>query len=119
VATVEQRIYGSLHIITKNWEDYCIEHRIDAKTIVGKVTTTFENIKTNSDWNEFVRRNQFQLVNEKATYKTDDDMNYANQNNNLCIPTKVNFLNRKTTFKKWKEGLYILTPCKYLMMSVI
>ncbi|CAO3598325.1 unnamed protein product [Absidia cylindrospora] len=41
-------------------------------------------------------------------------MTYANQSNNLCIPAKVNFLNRKTAFKKWKEGLYVLTPCGYL-----
>lgn len=118
-ATVEQRIYGSLKIITKNWEDFCLENRMDARTIVNKVTSTFDNIQPNSDWNEFVRRNQFQLVNEKAKYKTDEDMNYTNQSNDLCIPTKVNFLNRKTAFKKWKEGLYVLTPCKYRIMYVL
>ncbi|KAI8336304.1 hypothetical protein BC941DRAFT_354471, partial [Chlamydoabsidia padenii] len=113
-ATVEQRIYGSLNIITKNWENFCLENRMDAKTIVSKITSTFANIQPNSDWNEFVRRNQFQLVNEKAKYKTDEDMNYTNQSNDLCIPVKVNFLNRKTSFSKWKEGLYVLTPCGYL-----
>ncbi|KAI8089761.1 uncharacterized protein BX664DRAFT_359278 [Halteromyces radiatus] len=113
-ATVEQRIIGSLNVISKNWENYCLLHRTDAKTIVSKITATFANIKPNSDWNEFIRRNQFQLVNEKATYKTDDEMQYTNQNHDLCIPVKVNFLNRRTAMKKWKEGLYVLTPTGYL-----
>ncbi|KAI8330983.1 hypothetical protein BC941DRAFT_360835, partial [Chlamydoabsidia padenii] len=113
-ATVEQRIFGSLSNVTSNWENFLIENRMDARSLVDKVTSTITNIQPNSDWNEFVRRNQFQLVNEKATYKTDDEMSYANQSNSLCIPTKVNFLNRKNALKKWKEGLYVLTPCGYL-----
>lgn len=114
VATVEQRIFGSLNIITKNWEQFCIHHRMDYQPIIGKITATFDNIQPNADWNEFVRRNQFQLVNEKASYKSDKQLKYANQQNDLCIPTKVNFLNKKNLLRKWQEGLYVLTPGKYV-----
>ncbi|KAI8066334.1 hypothetical protein BC940DRAFT_368209 [Gongronella butleri] len=114
VATVEQRLMGSLQVITKNWENYCVEHNVDEKELVGKVSEAIEAIEPNADWNEFVRRNLFQLVNEKAAFKTDDDISYRNQGSPMCMPIKVNFLNRKKMMGGWTEGLYVLTPCGYM-----
>ncbi|ORX62011.1 hypothetical protein DM01DRAFT_1403730 [Hesseltinella vesiculosa] len=114
VATVEQRIIGSLNVISKNWESYCVDHFVDDKEIVGKITDVMDAMPANADWNEFVRRNQFQLVNENAAYKSDKDMIYNNQSNPMCAPVKVNFLNRKQVMRGWNEGLYVLTPCGYM-----
>lgn len=83
--------------------------------MIGQITSTFEGVQPDTEWNDFVQRNRNHLVSENAAYKTERDIHYRNQRHDLVKPIKVGLLERKSRMmRSWSEGLYILTPVGFL-----
>ncbi|KAF7723516.1 hypothetical protein EC973_001891 [Apophysomyces ossiformis] len=115
VGMFEQKIVENIRYITRKLHEYRLQKKMDSYEVMGKITSSFDSVQPNTEWNEFVRRNQNNLVRENAAYKTDQVAEYPNKHHELVQPIKFGFLERKTTLMRhWVEGLYVLSPAGYL-----
>jgi hypothetical protein len=98
------------HIMTK-YQEYRLRNKMEDKDYIGTVMQTFDAIKPDTEWNEFVRRNQYNLVQENSAYKTENMVEYPNQDSKFVRAIKIGPLQLKTGMVKgWTEGVYLLTP---------
>lgn len=109
----EQKIIENVRYILLKLQEYRLKHKIETEDKIGMVTETFNQIEPTTEWNDFVKRNQFNLVLEDSAYKTENMVEYPNQDSKYCRAVKIGPLQLKTgVLKGWTEGVYILTPGK-------
>ncbi|KAI8140670.1 hypothetical protein BJV82DRAFT_519699 [Fennellomyces sp. T-0311] len=110
----EQGLVESIRNITQQLQEFRME-KLESHSVFGHVTTTFNTVDCDTEWNEFVRRNAGNLISPNAAYKSDQDISYPNQNHDLVQPVKVGLLERRSgIMRNWTEGLYVLTPAGFL-----
>ena len=109
----EQKIIESVRHVLKNYQDYRVRNKMEYEDFIGRVNETFDHIQPTTEWNNFVHRNQFNLVMENSGYKTENMVEYPNQDSRFVRATKIGPLQLKTGMMRgWTEGVYILTPGK-------
>ncbi|KAG0174457.1 hypothetical protein DFQ28_006473 [Apophysomyces sp. BC1034] len=115
VGMFEQKIVENIRYVAQRLQEYRLQKKMDSYELMGKITTAFDSIQPNTEWNEFVRRNHNNLVQENAAYKTDRVVDYPNKQHELVQPIKFGFLERKTSLmRQWVEGLYVLSVAGYM-----
>lgn len=113
VGIFEFKIIESVRHIMQQYQEYRLKNKMEDNDYVGKVMQTFDAIKADTEWNEFVRRNQYNLVMESSAYKTENLIEYPNQDSKFVRAIKIGPLQLKTgMLKGWTEGVYLLTPGK-------
>ncbi|KAG2216866.1 hypothetical protein INT45_007871 [Circinella minor] len=114
VHVFESNLVESIRSITLHLQQFRME-RLEAHSAFGQVTSTLDNMTSETEWDEFVRRNSGNLISDDAPFRTDADISYPNQNNDLVQPIKVGLLERRSgLIRNWVEGLYVLTPSGFL-----
>jgi hypothetical protein len=109
----EQKIIENIRYILQKWQGYRLKHKMETEDNINMVIDTFNQIEPTTEWNEFVRRNQYNLILESSAYKTENMVEYPNQESKYCRALKIGPLQLKTgVMKSWTEGVYILTPGK-------
>ncbi|KAL0097547.1 hypothetical protein J3Q64DRAFT_1670813 [Phycomyces blakesleeanus] len=115
VCVFEQNVVESLRLVFQEFKKFRLESKIDSPSLVNDIEAKFNAIRPQTEWKDFVQRNQFNLVREDATYKSDRLISYPNQNHHLVQPIKEGPLERKSALRKsWVEGFYILSPAGFL-----
>jgi hypothetical protein len=109
----EQKIIESVRHVLKNYQDYRTRNKMESQDFIGKVNETFSYVTPTTEWNNFVHRNQFNLVMENSAYKTEDQVEYPNQESPYVRAIKIGPLQLKAGMMRgWTEGVYLLTPGK-------
>ncbi|GAN07260.1 cytoplasm protein [Mucor ambiguus] len=111
----EQKIIENTRYVIQKLEEFRLKNKLEHKDFIGKVVETFNGIKPTLEWNEFVRRNQYNLILENSAYKTENMVEYPNQDSKFVRALKIGPLQIKTgVMKGWTEGVYLLTPAGFL-----
>ncbi|KAI7851242.1 hypothetical protein BDC45DRAFT_538334 [Circinella umbellata] len=114
VHVFESNLVESIRSITLHLQQFRME-RLEAHSAFGQVTSALDNMTSETEWDEFARRNSGNLISDDAPFRTDADISYPNQNNDLVQPIKVGLLERRSgLIRNWVEGLYVLTPSGFL-----
>jgi hypothetical protein len=109
----EQKIIENIRYVLQKMQEFRLKHNMETEDKIGIVVETFNQIQPTTEWNEFVRRNQYNLILESSAYKTENMVEYPNQESKYCRAIKIGPLQLKTgVMKSWTEGVYILTPGK-------
>lgn len=120
MALFEQGIIENCRGICQRLLDFRVNNNMEDGSVFGSVITAFNQLGPDTEWRQFYRRNKYHLISEKAPYKSDQDIQYRNQHDELVQPIKVGLLERKTgVMRNWTEGLYVLTPGKLYMHESI
>lgn len=115
----EQNIIEGVRHVLKSYQDYRVKNKLESEDFIGTVNSTFDGIQPYTEWNSFVHRNQFNLVMENSGYKTESMVEYPNQDSEYVRAVKIGPLQLKTgVMRGWTEGVYLLTPGKYLGLTV-
>lgn len=110
----EQKIIENTRYVIQKLEEFRLKNKLEHKDFIGKVVETFNGIKPTLEWNEFVRRNQYNLILENSAYKTENMVEYPNQDSKFVRALKIGPLQIKTgVMKGWTEGVYLLTPGRF------
>ncbi|KAI8641388.1 hypothetical protein BD408DRAFT_418198 [Parasitella parasitica] len=111
----EQKIVENTRYVLQKLQEFRLKNKIEHKEFIGKVVETFNGIRPTLEWNEFVRRNQYNLILENSAYKTENMVEYPNQDSKFVRAIKIGPLQIKTgVMKGWTEGVYLLTPAGFL-----
>lgn len=111
VGYFEHKIIENVRYVLQKWEEFRLKNKMDHKDFIGKVIETFNHIKPSLEWNEFIRRNQYNLILENSAYKTEDMVQYPNQFSNYVRAVKIGPLKAKTgALKGFSQSIHILTP---------
>ncbi|KAI8994940.1 hypothetical protein BDB01DRAFT_831879 [Pilobolus umbonatus] len=111
----ESKVIENSRYIIKKLQEFRMKNKIDSRDYIGRVIETFESISPASEWNEFIRRNHYNLVSEASAYKTEDMVEYPNKDSHLVRAIKVGPLEYKSgVLRNWTEGINILTPVGFL-----
>lgn len=111
VAIFESKIIENTRHVLQGFHDYRLENKMEHEDFIGTVTDTFDNMGPSTEWNSFVQRNQYNLVQTNSAYKTENDIDYPSQHSRFVRASKIGPLQLKTGITKgWTEGIYILTP---------
>ncbi|EPB84648.1 hypothetical protein HMPREF1544_08591 [Mucor circinelloides 1006PhL] len=111
----EQKIIENTRYVIQKLEEFRLKNKLEHKDFIGKVVETFNGIKPTLEWNEFVRRNQYNLILENSAYKTENMVEYPNQDSKFVRALKIGPLQIKTgVMRSWTEGVYLLTPAGFL-----
>ncbi|KAI9472075.1 MAG: hypothetical protein EXX96DRAFT_489589, partial [Benjaminiella poitrasii] len=113
-ALFEEKIIENMRYVVQKYQEFRVKHEIEPSHVIGRVVDTLNELKPNMEWNEFVRRNQYNLIFENSAYKTEEMVEYAHQDSKYCRATKIGPLQMKNQMKGWIEGVYILTPAGFL-----
>ncbi|KAK4509958.1 ribosomal 40S subunit protein S1B [Mucor velutinosus] len=111
----EQKIIENTRYVIQKLEEFRLKNKMEHQDFIGKVVETFNGIKPTLEWNEFVRRNQYNLILENSAYKTENMVEYPNQDSKFVRALKIGPLQIKAgVMKGWTEGVYLLTPAGFL-----
>ena len=111
VHVFESNLVESIRSITHHLQQFRVE-KLEAYSAFGQVMATIDSMSSETEWDEFARRNTGNLISDDAPFRTDADITYPNQNHDLVQPIKVGLLERRSgLMRNWVEGLYVLTPC--------
>lgn len=116
----EVKIIENVRYILKKYEEFRLKHKMEHQDFIGQVNSTFDRVKPNTEWDEFVRRHQYHLVLENASYKTESSVEYPNQDSQYVRAVKIGPLKTKSgLMRSWTEGVYILTPGKSNVLKAL
>ncbi|KAI8074254.1 uncharacterized protein B0P05DRAFT_473073 [Gilbertella persicaria] len=111
----EQKIIENIRYVLLKLQEYKMKHKMEAPEYIDQVIESFDYVKPSMEWNEFVRRNQYNLIMENSAYKTENMVEYPNQDSKFVRAIKIGPLEQRTgTIKRWTEGVYLLTPAGFL-----
>lgn len=114
VGLFEEKIIENCRYVLQKFQEFRLTKKMEHKDIIDKVIQTFNSIKPSLEWNEFVRRHQYNLILENSAYKTEDMVEYPNQHSAFTRAIKVGPLDSKSgPLKGFSQSVYILTPGKY------
>lgn len=114
----EQKIIENTRYVIQKLEEFRLKNKLEHKDFIGKVVETFNGIKPTLEWNEFVRRNQYNLILENSAYKTENMVEYPNQDSKFVRALKIGPLQIKAgVMKGWTEGVYLLTPGRFYSVA--
>jgi hypothetical protein len=107
----EQKIIENTRYVIQKLQEFRLKHKLEHEDFIGQVVETFNGIKPTLEWNDFVHRNQYNLILENSAYKTENMVEYPNQDSKFVRAIKIGPLQIKTgVMKGWTEGVYLLTP---------
>ncbi|KAI8981666.1 hypothetical protein BDF20DRAFT_862594 [Mycotypha africana] len=112
----EQKIIENVRHTIHNFQEWRIQNKLEVPDYLARVMDHFDQVKPGTEWNEFIRRNQYNLLSENSSYKTEQMVDYPNKNSRYCRAVKVGPLHHKSgaSVRGWVEGMYILTPAGFL-----
>ncbi|KAI9250267.1 hypothetical protein BY458DRAFT_536312 [Sporodiniella umbellata] len=111
----EMKIIENIRYIIKKYEEFRLKNKMEHQDFIGLVNSTFDRVKSNTEWDEFVRRHHYHLVMENSSYKTESSVEYPNQDSHYVRAVKIGPLEIKSgLMRSWTEGVYILTPAGFL-----
>lgn len=113
VGYFEQKIVENVRYVLHKFQDFRLKNKMEHQEYIGKVLETFDQIRPGQEWNEFIRRNQYNLILENSAYKTEDMVQYPNQYSHYVRAIKIGPLKAKTgVLKGYSQSVHILTPGK-------
>lgn len=105
----QEKIINVYTELFHTFEEYRIQHRLENLESVAKVASIFSAIETDSEWLDFLRHNDNQLVKQTAAFKDEQTFDFPNVSHPLVQPLIMGNLQRHHG-KKWTEEYYILSP---------
>ncbi|OBZ90691.1 Cytoskeletal signaling protein slm1 [Choanephora cucurbitarum] len=82
---------------------------------IQAITSAFEKVRMDSDWCNFQKQHEEQLVSETAAFRHPDHLQYPNHTHVLLQPVFAAHMERRSRiFRNWHEYIYVLTPAGFL-----
>ncbi|KAI8378884.1 hypothetical protein EDC96DRAFT_473810 [Choanephora cucurbitarum] len=111
----EQKTIENVRYVLSKLREYRLKHKMESPEYIDAVVENFNELKPSDEWNEFIRRHQYNLLRETSAYKTEDMVDYPNKESKYVRATKIGPLELKSgAIRRWTEGVYIITPAGFL-----
>lgn len=112
----QEKIINVYTELFRTFENYRVQHKLENLESVAKVASIFSAIETDSEWLDFLKNHENDLVKQTASFKDENTLDFPNVSHPLVQPLILGNL-QKHHGKKWTEEYYILSPGKILLKS--